>query len=135
MLDSRELMMGFLPKTTSMTALAFCRLILIQLMILENRSSDLSMRKTIDLQPLNVRTDPESFRQQKLNPEKKHIHNKSTAILKRINKVLLLKCNNPTKGLMSFMRKIPTKNNLLDTHSQIIIKLHLLIFSKLNLSC
>lgn len=135
MLDSKELMMEFSLRTISMTASVFCHLILTQIKILENQLSSLSMRRTIDLQPLNAQIDLESFKQQKLSQEKNHINNKYTVILKRTNKVQQLKCNHLGKGLKNFMKKTRTKNNLQDTHSQIIIKLLLLTLSKFSLFC
>lgn len=136
MLNSKELMMEFSLRTISMTASVFCHLILTQIKILENQSSSLSMRRTIvDLQPLNAQIDLESFKQQKLSQEKNHINNKYTVILKRTNKVQHLKCNHLGKDLKNFMKKTRTKNNLQDTHSQIIIKLLLLTLSKFSLFC
>ena len=135
MLDSKELMMESLLRMISMTASAFCHLILTQMKISKNQLSGLSMSKTIDQQPLNVRIDLESFKQQKLNLEKNPINNKFMAISKRINRVQHLKCNHLARDMINIMKKILIKNSLLDTPNQIIMKLLLLILSKLSLFC
>ena len=135
MLNSKELMTEFSLRTSSRTVSAFYHLILTQMKILENRLSSLSMRRKIDLQPPNAQIDLESFKLQKLSQEKNHINNKFMVISKRINKVQLLKCNPLVKDMMSFIKKILTKNSLLGTHSQIKIKLLLLTFRKFSLFC